>query len=107
MTQTGENGSSEPTPLDPKWETAVFGREVTSFIEQDRIGQYLIDQARQDLEAAQVQLLEVDPSDAKKIAALQLDARVANRVRGWLAQAIQNGKDAEILIQAERDGDGT
>lgn len=107
MTNTpGENGASEPPALDPKWETAVFGREVTAFIETDRIGQYLIDRAQADLAEAQAKLLEVDPSDAKVIALLQLDARVAQRVRGWLAEAIQNGKDAEVLIQQERDGDG-
>ena len=103
----GENGSGESPPLDPKWETAVFGREVADFIDGDRIGQYLIDRARRDLEEAQAKLLEVDPTDHKAIASLQLDARVANRVRGWLAQAIEDGKNAEILIQQERDGDGT
>lgn len=104
MNDTGESGSGEQPLPDPKWETAVFGREVEAFIETDRIGQYLIDQAKKDLEEAQGKLLEVDPTDAKTIAALQLDARVANRVRGWLAAAIQNGHDAETLIQQERDG---
>lgn len=104
MNNSGESGSSEQPLPDPKWETAVFGREVQAFIDTDRIGQYLIDQAKRDLATAHEKLLDVDPSDSKTIAALQLDARVANRVRGWLAAAIQNGQDAETLIQQERDG---
>lgn len=106
MNTNGESGSEQP-PLDPKWEAAVFGREVAAFVDNDRIGQYIIDRARADLEEAQAKLLEVDPGDAKAIAALQLDARVANRVRGWLKEAIENGKNAEILIQSERDEHGT
>lgn len=103
-----QNGSAAPDPsIDPKWEAAVFGREVKNFVEGDPIGAYLVQRARADLEAAQTALLEVDPSDAKQIATLQLDARVANRVRGWLAEAIQNGIDAEILIQQERDEHGS
>jgi hypothetical protein len=104
MNDPGESVSGEQPLLDPKWEQAVFGREVEAFIKTDRIGQYLIDQAKRDLEEAQSKLLEVDPSDAKAIAAIQLDARVANRVSGWLAAAIQNGRDAQTLIQQERDG---
>lgn len=97
-----ENGATD-MPADPKWESAVFGREVKNFVEGDPIGRYLIEQARRDLETAQAGLLEVDPSDAKAIARLQLDARVAVRVKDWLGQAIENGLNAEILIQQERD----
>jgi hypothetical protein len=103
MSNPGEQDQAEPQPLDPKVETAVFGREVADFIERDVIGQYLIDQARLDLEQTQIAMLDVDPTDSKAIAALQLDARVAKRVRGWLAAAIQNGLDAETIIQQERD----
>lgn len=104
MTENSGAGRSSDLPLnDPNVETAVFGREVTDFVERDRIGQYLIDRAKLDLVTAQTELLEVDPSDFKKIALLQLDARVANRVRGWLMEAIKNGLDAEVLLQQERD----
>lgn len=103
MNDSGETGREEPQPLDPKIETAVFGREVEDFIERDVIGQYLIDRAKRDLEQAGAKLLDVDPTDAKQIAAIQLDARVAQRVRGWLSEAIQDGNDAQILIQQERD----
>lgn len=107
MSEGEPNGVTTLVPDDPKWETAVFGREVADFIENDRIGQYLIDQAKTDLAKAQSELLSVDPTDARKIAELQLDARVANRVRGWLAEAVQNGKDAEAIIQQERDEHGS
>lgn len=106
MSESEGNGTTTLVPDDPKWEQAVFGREVADFIDNDRIGQYLVDQAKRDIARAQEALLSVDPSDAKKIAQLQLDARVANRVRGWLAEAVQNGKDAEAIIQQERDEHG-
>lgn len=101
------NGHADDMPLDPKMETAVFGREAEYFIENDPIGQYIINQAQSDLQQASEGLLEVDPHDFQKIAQLQLDARVANRVRGWLKQAIENGKNAALLIQEERDTNGT
>jgi hypothetical protein len=108
MSTNGESGpGSAEAALDPKWETAVFGREVEDFVEHDRIGQYLIARAKEDIASAQEKLLEADPTDAKTIAKLQLDARVATRVRGWLADAIQNGRDAETLINQERDEHGS
>lgn len=98
------NGESGPEPerFDPKVEEAILGREAEVFIEEHPIGQYLIDRAKADLARAQEALLEIDPSDAKAIFAAQLDARVANRVRGWIAEAIENGRQARALIREER-----
>jgi ribosomal protein S18 acetylase RimI-like enzyme len=108
MAQNGETGS--PAQLaghDPvKVEAAVFGREVEDFIDHDRIGQYLIDRAKQDLEEASAKLLCVDPTNATAIALLQLDARVAQRVRGWLSEAIESGRNAAVLLQQEQDEHG-
>jgi len=88
------------------FKNAVFGREVRQFIDEDAIGKYLIERARETLLAAGQALVEVDPNDRKKIEALQLDARVANRVRGWLAEAVETGLNSESVLQQQRDEHG-
>lgn len=105
MKSPGENGA-EAESQDPKFETAIFGAEVRHFVDEDRIGQYLIARAKEDLAEAHQALVEVNPSDYAKITALQLDARVANRVRSWLGEAIESGRAAEVQIQQERDEHG-
>jgi len=104
--KNGEN-APEGEPLDPKWEAAAFGREVQDFIDNDSIGRWLIEKAKNDLADASAKLIEVECTAFKDIAELQLQARVANRVRGWLAEAIEAGRAAEIQIQQERDEHGT
>lgn len=98
----GENKRS--LTEDPRYETAAFGREIELFLEEDRIGHYLVERARSDLAVAQEALVDIDPADARAIAALQLDARVANRVRQWLGEAIQAGQQAQQLLEEDRRG---
>ena len=92
---------------DPAGEIAVFGREVEIFIEEDPIGKYLIERARQDIQEAQDDLLDVDPSKVEDVRKLQFKASVANRVRVWLGEAIQNGRAAAAQLQLERDEHGS
>jgi len=86
---------------DADFETAVFGREVEQFCDTDPIGQYLINRAREDLAKAQEALVTIDPYATQEIAALQLNARVAQKVRTWLREAIEAGRNAEALIRQE------
>jgi hypothetical protein len=101
-----EESGGELPPDDPKVAQAVFGREVEIFIDEHPVAKYVIDRAREDLEKAHIALVEIDPTDAPGIAALQLDARVASRVRGWLGEAIEQGRQAGVLLQQERDEHG-
>jgi len=96
----------EDAAADPRLEAAVLGREIEIFLREHPAAQLIIERAREDLERAQAALVTVDPQDAGKIAQLQLDARVANRVRGWLRAAIEEGRNAATLLQAERDEHG-
>jgi len=91
---------------DQKIEQAIFGREVADFIEHDRIGRYLIEKAKEDIQEAATELLTVDPSDISKVRLIQNKAAVANAVRNWLGQAVQDGRNAELLLQEQRDGLG-
>lgn len=106
MNNSGENGLASEEAKDPRFEQAAFGREVAYFVDEDRIGRYLVEKARLDLETAHAALVDVDPTDSQTIAALQLDARVANRVREWLGEAIENGRAAEASLQQEQDEHG-
>jgi hypothetical protein len=105
MSETGE-GREEELLGDPAGATAVFGREVEYFIDQDPIGQFIIQRAKDDLAEAQEALLEVDPEKPAEVRKLQFKAAVANSVRGWLAEAIQNGRAAAAQLQLERDEHG-
>jgi hypothetical protein len=93
----------EDESIEAQREIAVFGREVELFIETDRIGQFLVRQARLHVEEAQEALLTVDPDDVKKVRELQFKARVAGAVMGWLKQAINDGDNATRTLQQERD----
>ena len=90
----------------PNFETAVFGREVEDFVDNDRIGQYLVKRAREDLEEAQVALLDVDPEDPSEIRRLQNKAAIALSVARWLREAVEQGRAAAEVIQQEHDSGG-
>lgn len=96
-------GETEAEGPDPRLEIAVLGRDVERFIEEDPIGQYLVRQAQIDLEEAKSALLTVEATNADEIRRIQFKAHVAEAVRGYLGAAIQNGRDAQMLIQQERD----
>jgi hypothetical protein len=105
MELPGEEIASE-LEADPAGQLAVFGREVEMFIDEDPIGQYLVARAKQDIQEAQDQLLEVDPAKTEDVRKLQFKAAVANSVRRWLGEAIQNGRAAAAQLQLERDEHG-
>ena len=91
---------------DPRLEEAVFGREVEEFLTNDRIGQYLVAQARKDSEEAATALLTAEPTDFNRIRELQFKGRLPAIVTQWLANAIQNGEAQALILQQERDENG-
>ena len=91
---------------DPNFEAAAFGREVELWIEEDSIGRYVIERARQQVQEAQAELLTVDPTDTKTITALQTKAGIALSVAGWLREAIEQGHAAAATLQHEHDVGG-
>ena len=95
--------ASEEESIEGQREIAVFGREVELFVETDRIGQFLVNKAREDIIEAQDALLKAEAEDAKTIRDLQFKARVGMAVMGWLKQAIVDGENATRTLQQERD----
>lgn len=81
-------------------ETASYGEAAKLFFESD-LGKYILRRATEEVEVAQNELLEADPSDAKAIAELQ---RKANCARGsvlWLKEAIDAGDNALKMLETE------
>jgi hypothetical protein len=94
--------SVDEIPLeDPKLEAAVFGEEVRRFLQDDRIGRYIVAKAAEQVESSLLELKEVDPEDAKAIRTIQTKIRVAESVVGWLAEAIDNGERAKQILEDE------
>jgi len=86
---------------DPNLEAAVFGAEVERFLTEDRIGVLLVARAREDMEAAQLELVDADPEDAKAIRAAQFKYQVAARVTGWLRDVIVDGHMARKIVEEQ------
>jgi hypothetical protein len=96
------NLSIDESPIeDPKMEEAVFGEEVRRFLNEDRIGRYIVAKAASQVESSLLELKEVDPESAKDIRAIQTKIRVAESVVGWLAEAIDNGERAKQILEDE------
>ncbi len=77
----------------PTVRLGVFGKQVEMFLESE-IGEYLRACAAKDIDEATEALKAVDPEDPKAIRALQFKVRVASAVIGWIADAIESGKQA-------------
>lgn len=74
-----------------------FGMEVQAFI-SSKVGQYLIKRADADVADALEGLKEVNPSDEREVRSLQTTIKRAESVQYWMAEAIQEGLNAEKLI---------
>jgi hypothetical protein len=87
---------------DELMETAVFGAEVERFLDEDRIGKMLVERAKVEMEAAQIELTKIDPEDTKAIRAAQFKYQVADRVVGWLRDVIIDGHTARKVIEEQQ-----
>jgi hypothetical protein len=91
--------AAEAEPADDLLATAIFGAEVERFITDDRIGQLIVARAKEDMEAAQGELVAIAPEDAVKIRAAQFKYQVAARVVGWLRDVIIDGHNARKVVE--------
>lgn len=72
----------------------AIGMDVRSFM-ASAAGLYLHAKANQEVIQAQEQLVDVDATDIDRIQALQLQARVAQRVLSWIGEIVSQGEAAE------------
>ena len=97
-----ENGFDDEAPVpDEKVEQAIFGEEVRQFLENDRVGQYLVRKAQAEVEDAMVELKDVDADNPNAIRRIQMRIRVAESVVGWLAAAVDDGLRARQILEDE------
>jgi hypothetical protein len=82
-------------------ELVAFGKEVQFFLQEDRIGVYLLDCAKAEMADAAFELANVNPAETAKVMELQIKYRVADSVQQWLAHAIQRGMEARTIIDQE------
>lgn len=81
---------------------ALLGQDADDFFSSD-LGRYIIGMALQDEKAASSELREVDPTDAAKVSNLQIKANTPALAIQWLANAIEEGREA--LSQLEQMND--
>lgn len=89
------------TQEDGRFESAILGRDIEHWIDEDPIGRFVIGRAREEIEEVKEALLT--ETDSLKIQALQQRAAVCNRIRQWLGEAVRDGQAAAVSLQQERD----
>ena len=83
---------------------AAFGKQVELFY-TSRVGSYLRDRAHECYTTAIEQIKSVDPTDTKRVMALQNDIWKAEQFEKWLTEAMIDGfKSLEILESDGSDG---
>lgn len=96
---------SEPNPeIKLIHETIDFGFQVEAFL-LSPVGKYLVGRAEGEIDEAVQQLKVANPTDAALIRELQNKIYRAESVQFWLAEAIQEGTNAQRELH-ERDVDG-
>lgn len=84
----------------PLLKTVDLGFQAQAFLESD-IGQYLVKRAEAQVEEAVEDLKQSDPENPKGIRALQHKIHVAEQVLYWLAEVIQEGRNAEAELNEQ------
>jgi Tfp pilus assembly pilus retraction ATPase PilT len=87
-------------PQDPTVRAAMFGKQVEQFLSSD-IGQYLVERANEQAEAAIKELLVVDPTATELIRATQNRVKVSDSILSWLRDAIQMGEQAQAQLREQ------
>lgn len=77
-----------------------MGDEARKFVESD-LGKCLVGMARQEVTAAQEELLSADPTDTKAITKLQNKAAMGRMFEQWLCELITRGENALAMWQQE------
>lgn len=84
---------------------ASLGIEVQQFLEST-VGRYLHGCAKQEYDQARSDAFELDPytpEGKKKWQELQNKARAAEHFMRWCVEAIQAGKNAEMMLGSNED----
>jgi hypothetical protein len=83
------------------WAEATLGRDAEEFMSSD-IGRYLLGRCEQDIQDAVEKLSVVSPWRRNRIRQLQNEIWRAQSVRGWLAELVGIGRQAETILDEDR-----
>src|SRR5262245_41011429 len=83
---------------------ALLGDDARRFLESE-LGQAVLGLADKEKGAALVALCDVDPTDSKKIMEYQNIIARANSFAGWIADLIEQGREAETHLIEENTDD--
>jgi hypothetical protein len=81
---------------------AVLGRDAQDFVNSD-VGRYILGRASQEKAEALEQLSRVSPWRRNRIRQLQNAVWRADSVALWIAELISSGRQAETVLEEERD----
>jgi hypothetical protein len=90
--------------------TVMLGDEVSHFLRNTPVGQYLHGRARQVIGQAEVDALAVDPDGwggwfraRRKLRQIRLRAEAARMLIGWFGDALVEAKSAEKALNEYRN----
>ena len=91
-------------PDDPSVRTAVFGVQVTDWLEGP-IGGFVMGRVRQRLSQLEQNLKKLDPAEPSlslRLLAIQTEIKHWESFAGWIGDAIQAGAEAQAMIEGEQ-----
>jgi hypothetical protein len=74
-----------------------FGTDVVKFL-QSRIGQYLLDRSKEEVDRAVNELKVVNPVDIQQIRSLQNIIKRNEDIEQWLGDVVQAGIEASNML---------
>ena len=86
---------------DPLMRAVALSVDVNHFINQDKVGMYLMSRALESRVQALEALATADPTNTESIRELQWKARIPDLFQEWLQEAMAAGTSAEETIQLE------
>lgn len=84
---------------------AIIGQEVKDFLNSDT-GRYLHGRAKQEYDRCRDQMFDLDPytpEGKQNFLKLKADAQAAQWFMRWCVEAIQNGNNAEVMLETYRE----
>lgn len=86
-------------------DAAVLGDDTVKFIKKSTVGRSLVERAKNDLMKAMLDLVEVSlDGNLAEARAIQLKARTAKAVIGYLGDNIREGAQALSQLEAKQRG---
>lgn len=80
----------------------AMGMDAARFLDST-VGRYLVMRSEQKVLEALEGMKTVDPEDAKAVRALQTEIKVGEAIQYWIAEAINEGANAEQAFVSQQE----